>query len=50
MKDNGCFFDCNGDASIEFEFDGADFGKSIFLTREEAEQALEQMGECSKDD
>ena len=40
---DGCFFDCYGDPSVEFEFDYADFGKTVFLTKEEAEQALAEM-------
>ena len=40
MQFDGCFFDCNGDPAIEYEFDNDDFGKTVFLTKEEAEQAL----------
>ena len=28
-----------------YEYDNCDFGKTVFLTREEAEQALEEKGE-----
>lgn len=40
---NGTFFDGNGDIYInyiDFEFDYDNFGKTVFLTKEEAEAAL----------
>lgn len=40
---NGCFFDGNGDPETEFEFDNNDFGKTVFLTKEEAEAKLKEM-------
>lgn len=42
---NGCFFDGLGDPEKDFEFDMEDFGKTVFLTKEEAEQALENMND-----
>lgn len=40
---NGCFFDGNGDPETEFEFDNNDFGKTVFLTKEETEEKLKEM-------
>lgn len=36
-------FDGNGDVETQFDFDKDDFGKTVFLTRPEAEQALKDM-------
>lgn len=41
---NCCSFDECGDVLEEYEFDDNDFGKTVFLTREEAEKALADMG------
>lgn len=38
-------FDGNGDVETQFDFDKDDFGKTAFLTREEAEAALKEMSE-----
>ena len=40
---NCCSFDGCGDVYEDYEFDNDDIGKTVFLTEEEAEQALEQM-------
>lgn len=40
---NGCFFDGNGDLIQNFEFEEDDFDKTVFLTRAEAEEALQEM-------
>lgn len=40
---NCCSFDGCGDVYEDYEFDNDDIGKSVFLTKEEAEQALAQM-------
>lgn len=37
---NGCFFNCDGDPSMEFEFDNEDFCKIVFFSKEEAVQQL----------
>ena len=37
---NGCLFDGNGDPVQDYEFDSEDFGKTVFITKEEAEFAL----------
>lgn len=36
-------FDGNGDVETQFDFDKDDFGKTVFLTPEEAETALEEL-------
>ncbi len=36
-------FDGNGDVETQFDFDKDDFGKIIFLTKEESEAALKEM-------
>ena len=36
-------FDGNGDVETQFDFDKDDFGKTAFLTREEAEAALKEL-------
>lgn len=36
-------FDGNGDVETQFDFDKDDFGKTVFLTREEAEAALKEL-------
>lgn len=36
-------FDGNGDVETQFDFDKDDFGKTVFLTRPEAERALAEM-------
>ena len=36
-------FDGNGNVETQFDFDKDDFGKTVFLTQQEAEQALEEM-------
>lgn len=40
---NCCCFDECGDVYEDFEFDTDDIGKTVFLTKEEAEQALAEM-------
>lgn len=40
---NCCSFDAHGDVYEEFEFDTDDFGKTVFLTIEEAEKALKRL-------
>ena len=40
---NCCSFDACGDVYEEYEFDLNDFGKTVFLTQEEAEQKLKEM-------
>lgn len=40
---NGCFFNGYGDPEKDFEFDIEDFGKTVFLTKSAAEQALKEM-------
>jgi len=40
---NGCFFNGYGDPEKDFEFDEEDFGKTVFLTQAEAEEALERQ-------
>ena len=40
---NCCSFDECSDVYEDFEFDNSDFGKTVFLTEEEAEQVLKQM-------
>ena len=42
---NCCSFDECGDVYEDFEFDNSDFGKTVFLAKEEAEQALAEMKE-----
>lgn len=42
---NGCFFDGFGDPEKDFEFDMEDFGKTVFLTKAAAEEALQKMKE-----
>lgn len=43
----GCSFDAHGDPETDFAFDSGDFGKSVFLTMEDAEKAImaEQEGD-----
>lgn len=36
-------FDGNGDVETQFDFDKDDFGKTVFLTRQEAEDKLAEM-------
>lgn len=36
-------FDGNGDVETQFDFDNDDFGKTVFLTRQEAEDKLAEM-------
>lgn len=36
-------FDGNGDVETQFDFDKDDFGKTVFLTRQEAEDKPEEM-------
>lgn len=36
-------FDGNGDVETQFDFDKDDFGKTVFLTRPEAERVLAEM-------
>lgn len=38
-------YDGNGDVESQFDFDGDDFGKTVFLTREQAEAALKELTE-----
>lgn len=45
---NCCSFDECGDTYEEYEFNNNDFGKTVFLTREEAEAKLKEM-ECNND-
>lgn len=40
---NCCSFDECGDTYEEYEFNNNDFGKTVFLTREEAEAKLAEM-------
>lgn len=40
---NCCSFDECGDTYEEYEFNNNDFGKTVFLTREEAEAKLKEM-------
>lgn len=40
---NGCFFNGYGDPEKDFEFDEEDFGKTVFPTQAEAEEALKKM-------
>lgn len=40
---NGCFFNGYGDTEIDFEFETDDFGKTVFLTQAESEDALKIM-------
>lgn len=40
---NGITFDGSGDVYEEYEFDDNDFGKTVFLTEVEAEEALAKM-------
>ena len=40
---SGCFFDGNGDPEKDYDFEIEDFGKTVFLTKEEAENALHKM-------
>lgn len=40
---NCCSFDGCGDIYEDYEFSNNDFGKTVFLTKEEAEQALADM-------
>lgn len=40
---NGCFFNGYGDPERNFEFETDDFGKTVFLTQAEAEEALKRM-------
>lgn len=42
---NCCSFDECGDVYEEYEFDKDDFGKTVFLTKEQAEQKLKENGE-----
>lgn len=42
LQYNGCFYNDDGDSIQDFEFDSDDFGKTVFLTYEEAEKALEE--------
>lgn len=42
---NCCSFDECGDTYEEYEFNNNDFGKTVFLTREEAEAKLKERGE-----
>lgn len=39
----GIFFDGNGCVESEFDYNDDDFGKIVFPTRQEAEEALERM-------
>lgn len=38
-------FDGNGDVETQFDFDKDDFGKTVFLAKEEAEAALQRMNQ-----
>lgn len=40
---NCCSFDECGDVYEEYEFDNNDFGKTVFLTKAEAEKKLKEM-------
>lgn len=40
---NCCSFDGCGDVYEDYEFDNDDIGKTVFLTKEEAEQVLAEM-------
>lgn len=40
---NCCFFDECGDVYKEYEFDNNDFGKTVFLTKAEAEAKLKEL-------
>lgn len=40
---NCCSFDECGDVYGEYEFDNTDFGKTVFLTKSEAEAKLEEL-------
>ena len=40
---NCCSFDECGDVYIEYEFDNNDFGKTVFLTKSEAESKLKEL-------
>lgn len=48
MESNAILYKCllydgNGDVETQFDFDKDDFGKTVFLTREEAEDKLAEM-------
>ena len=40
---NCCSFDAHGDVYAEYEVDANDIGKTVFLTKEEAEQELKRL-------
>lgn len=40
---NCCSFDGCGDVYEEYEFDNNDFGKTVFLTKSEAEEKLKEL-------
>ncbi|NBH15601.1 hypothetical protein D3Z36_15925 [Lachnospiraceae bacterium] len=39
----GFLFSGNGDVESQFDFGNDDFGKTVFLSREEAEAALKEL-------